>query len=83
MQTILVHHLRLTVIFSVMLTEYSLGNNLAIHVPEFEVNDVIEALKIIKYKMTTGPDGVPAFLLRDCALYFGHTFDNYFQFNFN
>ena len=46
-------------------SEYSLGNNIAIHVSDFELNDVIETLKKIKNKMTTGPDGVLAFLLRD------------------
>ena len=36
-----------------------------VHLPEFEEVEVTAALKKIKPKMTTGPDGVPAFLLKD------------------
>lgn len=31
-------------------------------------NDVYEVLRRIKPKLTSGPDGIPAFFLRDCAL---------------
>lgn len=38
-----------------------------LHISKFEFNDVLTALKQIKPKMTTGPDAVPAFIVRDCA----------------
>lgn len=40
------------------------------NVTEFTEDEVLKALKKIKNKMTTGPDGVPAFLLKDCACLF-------------
>ena len=42
-------------------TEYSLSNSSVIHVSKFEVNDVIEAFKDVKNKITTGLNGVLVF----------------------
>lgn len=41
-----------------------------IGVPTITENDVFLALKRFKNKLTTGPDGIPAFLLKDCARVF-------------
>lgn len=42
-------------------------NNNILHIREFTENDVINSIKKIKANMTTGPDQIPAFIIRDCA----------------
>lgn len=39
-------------------------------IPYITEEDVLKALKKFKNKLTTGPDGIPAFLLKDCAVIF-------------
>ena len=53
--------------FSYKSPGYQGVNIYTVHLPEFEEVEVTAALKKIKPKMTTGPDGIPAFLLKDCA----------------
>lgn len=50
----------------------SVINNLNIHIRAFDEVQVLQAIKKIKPKLTTGPDGVPAFLIRDCAQIFSY-----------
>lgn len=42
-------------------------SNFNINVNHLSERDVQNALKKLKPKLTTGPDGVPSFLIRDCA----------------
>ena len=49
----------------------SLYNN-NINITSFSEEEVLMALKKIKPKLTAGPDGIPAFLLKDCASIFAH-----------
>lgn len=50
------------------------GDNLRnvplIQCPTISEDDVYKALRKMKPKMTTGPDGIPSFLLKDCAVIF-------------
>ena len=41
-------------------------------ISKFEEEDVFKALRKIKSKFTSGPDGVPAFILNDCANAFAY-----------
>ena len=43
------------------------GSISTVNLREFEEVEVTASLKKIKLKMTTGPDEIPAFLLKDCA----------------
>lgn len=45
-------------------------NNITISLPNFEVNDIVKLLKMSKNTSTSGYDGIPSFLLRDCASVF-------------
>lgn len=36
-------------------------------IPSISENDVLKVLQKYKSKITTGPDGIPCFLLKDCA----------------
>lgn len=47
-----------------------INGNLSIN--SFSETEVLCALKRIKPKFTTGPDGIPAFILRDCADIFAY-----------
>ncbi|CAG4968309.1 unnamed protein product [Colias eurytheme] len=38
-----------------------------VHIDEFSLKDVKEALASLKPKRSAGPDGIPAFLFRDCS----------------
>ena len=50
------------------ITEQETTSNVPqLNIPTINENDVLKALKKFKNKLTTGPDGIPAFLLRDCA----------------
>lgn len=55
--------------FSVEATD-SNSNVPHLAIPLINEVDVLNALKLVKPKLTTGPDGIPAFLLKDCALLF-------------
>lgn len=46
--------------------ELSLITNV-LNIPSFSQDEILTALKQIKPKMTTGPDDIPAFIVRDCA----------------
>ncbi|CAH1975592.1 unnamed protein product, partial [Acanthoscelides obtectus] len=46
---------------------FLMSNEQPLNITRFEEDEVVLALKQIKPKMTTGPDNVPAFILRDCA----------------
>ena len=51
------------------------SNNLSfdcLDIKRFSEAEVCTALKRIKPKLTAGPDGIPAFLLRDCASIFAY-----------
>lgn len=48
------------------------NNNPIVNINAFHEVEVIQALKRVKPKMTTGPDSIPAFLLKDCAIIFGY-----------
>lgn len=39
----------------------------SLNINDFEESSVLKAMKEIKPKKTTGPDGIPAYILRDCA----------------
>lgn len=41
-----------------------------IHVPILSVSDVSESIRRLKGTMTSGPDGIPAFLIKDCCTVF-------------
>lgn len=43
-----------------------------LHIREFGETEVLQALKRVKPKMTTGPDDIPAFILKDCASVLSH-----------
>lgn len=42
-------------------------NNQHLHFAQFNTNDILTALRKLKPKFTKGPDGIPAFIIRDCA----------------
>jgi hypothetical protein len=44
-----------------------LTHNPTLLINEIDEEAVYKALRKVKDKSTTGPDGIPAFLLRDCA----------------
>lgn len=48
---------------------YGMDNCLSSHlnISIFDESEVLNILKTVKPKMTTGPDNVPAFILKDCA----------------
>lgn len=48
----------------------NLNNNNVIHIRMFSESEVLNAIKKLKANMTTGPDKVPAFIIRDCASVF-------------
>lgn len=52
-------------------SDISTINNLSsfstIDIGAFDEKDVMKALKMLKPKMTTGPDHIPSFVVRDCA----------------
>lgn len=56
---------------NINLDDNSLNNN-SINLVSFSEEDVLKALKKMKPKLTMGPDGIPAFLLKDCASIFAH-----------
>lgn len=48
------------------------NNNSVINMEAVSETEVVQAIKKIKPKMTTGPDGVPAFVIKDCAQIFAY-----------
>ena len=54
------------------LSPASVINNWNIHIRAFDERQVLQAIKRLKPKMTPGPDGVPAFLVKDCARIFSY-----------
>lgn len=50
------------------LNDYGNMNSDVLHVMQFSEQEVIKALKKLKAKTTMGPDEIPSFLLRDCAI---------------
>jgi hypothetical protein len=49
-----------------------LTQNPTLLINEFDEEAVYKALRKVKDKSTAGPDGIPAFLLRDCASAFAY-----------
>lgn len=54
-------------------------NTPVINIGYLSETDVFNALKKLKPKLTTGPDGVPAFLVRDCARIFAQPLEILFN----
>lgn len=48
--------------------EYVHNNRISLSVPTISENDVLLALEKLKPKSTEGPDGLPAYFLKDCAM---------------
>lgn len=50
--------------------EHNVFNNSYLNVRNFTEDEVLKALKKLKPKLTSGPDNIPSFVVRDCAAVF-------------